>query len=83
MNNQVWVSPGWKDSDWKNLRRVHKAWSDRDIKVFHWDKKSAIYRAQQIARNQNSETKIQNLNGQISWWNSYWNDPYPPKDTRP
>ena len=83
MANQIWVSPGWKDSDWKNLWRVHKSWSDRDIKIYHWDKQWAIQKAQQIAKNQNSETKIQNLDGKISWGNSYWKDPCPPRDTRP
>jgi hypothetical protein len=82
-NKQIWVSPGGKDSDWKNLWRVHKPDADRDIKVIHWNKTEAINVAQQIARNQWLDTKIQNLNGQISWWNSYWNDPCPPKDTRP
>jgi hypothetical protein len=81
--NQLRISPRWKDSEWKNMRGIHKSWSVRDIKIFHWDKQWAIERAQQIAKNQGLETKVQNLNGRISWGNSYWNDPCPPKDTRP
>ncbi|NHB57558.1 DUF2188 domain-containing protein [Acinetobacter shaoyimingii] len=42
----------------------------------------AIQIAQDIAKNQQSDTKIHGKNGQIRAGNSYGNDPYPPKDKR-
>jgi Uncharacterized protein conserved in bacteria (DUF2188). len=45
-------------------------------------KKEATEAAQNIARNQQSDTKIHNRNGRISGGNSYGNDPCPPKDTK-
>lgn len=42
----------------------------------------AIKIAQDIARNQQSDTKIHGRNGQIHAGNSYGNDPYPPKDKK-
>lgn len=42
----------------------------------------AIEKAQEIARNQKSDTKIHGRNGQIRAGNSYGNDPFPPKDTK-
>lgn len=42
----------------------------------------AIKIAQDIARNQQSDTKIHGRNGQIRAGNSYGNDPYPPKDRK-
>jgi hypothetical protein len=42
----------------------------------------AIKIAQDIARNQQSDTKIHGRNGQIRAGNSYGNDPYPPKDKK-
>ncbi len=42
----------------------------------------AIPLAQDIARNQESDTKIHGRNGQIRAGNSYGNDPYPPKDEK-
>lgn len=44
--------------------------------------KDAIARAEQIARNQGSDTKIHGKNGQIRAGNSYGNDPCPPKDKK-
>lgn len=44
--------------------------------------KQAIGYAEQIARNQKSDTKIHGLNGKIRAGNSYGNDPYPPKDKK-
>lgn len=40
----------------------------------------AIEIAQNIAKNQKSDTKIHGRNGQIRGGNSYGNDPCPPKD---
>ena len=40
----------------------------------------AIKIAQDIARNQKSDTKIHGTDGKIRAGNSYGNDPYPPKD---
>lgn len=44
--------------------------------------KEAIERAEEIARNQQSDTKIHGRDGQIRAGNSYGNDPYPPKDRK-
>jgi len=42
----------------------------------------AIEVAQNIARNQRSDTKIHSLDGKIRAGNSYGNDPCPPKDKK-
>ena len=42
----------------------------------------AINIAQDIARNQQSDTKIHGENGKIRAGNSYGNDPNPPKDKK-
>lgn len=44
--------------------------------------KEAIERAEEIARNQRTDTKIHGRNGQIRAGNSYGNDPHPPKDKK-
>ena len=44
--------------------------------------KEAISFAQNIARNQKSDTKIHGLDGRIRAGNSYGNDPCPPKDKK-
>lgn len=44
--------------------------------------KEAIGIATEIARNQNSDTKIHGRDGQIRAGNSYGNDPCPPKDKK-
>ena len=44
--------------------------------------REAINIAQDIARNQHSDTKIHGENGQIRAGNSYGNDPCPPKDKK-
>ncbi|KGQ71413.1 hypothetical protein OA57_01065 [Chelonobacter oris] len=42
----------------------------------------AISRAEEIARNQKSDTKVHGLDGRIRAGNSYGNDPHPPKDKK-
>lgn len=42
----------------------------------------AIKEAQDIARNQKSDTKIHGQDGKIRAGNSYGNDPCPPKDRK-
>ena len=42
----------------------------------------AIQVAQDIARNQRSDTKVHGQNGKIRAGNSYGNDPCPPKDKK-
>ena len=42
----------------------------------------AIKIAHDIAKNQQSDTKIHGRDGQIRAGNSYGNDPYPPKDKK-
>ena len=44
--------------------------------------KEAIAIATEIARNQQSDTKIHGRDGQIRAGNSYGNDPRPPKDKK-
>ena len=44
--------------------------------------REAINIAQDIARNQRSDTKIHGENGRIRAGNSYGNDPCPPKDKK-
>jgi hypothetical protein len=44
--------------------------------------KEAIEIAEQIARNQKSDTKIHGRDGKIRAGNSYGNDPFPPKDMK-
>jgi hypothetical protein len=44
--------------------------------------KEAIFIAEQIARNQKSDTKIHGRDGKIRAGNSYGNDPFPPKDMK-
>ncbi len=44
--------------------------------------KEAIQIAQEIARNQKSDTKIHGTDGRIRAGNSYGNDPFPPRDTK-
>ena len=73
---QVWVSP--KDWWWW---RVHKPWAERDS-VHTQNKAEAIEKAKVIAKNQEAELKIQNKDWKISQSNSYWRDPFPPRDTK-
>lgn len=42
----------------------------------------AIDKAQSIAKNQKSDTKIHGKDGKIRAGNSYGNDPFPPKDKK-
>ena len=44
--------------------------------------KQAIERVEQIARNQQSDTKVHSRDGKIRAGNSYGNDPHPPKDKK-
>ena len=44
--------------------------------------KEAIERAEEIARNQRTDTKIHGRNGKIRAGNSYGNDLHPPKDKK-
>lgn len=44
--------------------------------------KEAIERAEEIARNQRTDTKIHGRDGKIRAGSSYGNDPHPPKDKK-
>jgi hypothetical protein len=44
--------------------------------------KEAIKTAENIARNQKSDTKIHGQDGKIRAGNSYGNDPFPPRDKK-
>lgn len=44
--------------------------------------KQAIEVAEQIAKNQKSDTKVHGRDGKIRAGNSYGNDPHPPKDKK-
>lgn len=72
-NNQIWLSP---DTNWF---KIHKPWLGRAIRR-NITKVEWLKIINSIARNQKLETKIQKKNWIIQWWNSYWNDPCPPKD---
>ena len=48
----------------------------------HSTQEEAIKRAEQIARNQRSDTKIHGRDGKIRSGNSYGNDPFPPRDRK-
>jgi type IV secretory pathway TrbL component len=60
---------------------VRGAGNSKASKVFK-TQIEAIAWAEQIARNQNSDTKIHGKNGKIRAGNSYGNDPCPPKDKK-
>ena len=75
-NRQIRVSP-LGGNQW----RVHKAWAQRDIKYFD-NKMLATKFAEDIAKRQQGETKIQDRKGRICWGNSYGNDPCPPRDKK-
>ena len=60
---------------------VKGAGNSKATSVFRTQEK-AIDRAEKIARNQKSDTKIHGRDGQIRAGNSYGNDPHPPKDTK-
>lgn len=45
-------------------------------------KEEAIKKAQDIAKNQKSDTKIHGKDGKIKAGNSYGKDPHPPKDKK-
>jgi hypothetical protein len=59
-NKQIWVSPD-KGDGW----RVHKPGAERDIAHTH-NKFEAIQRAEEIARNQGLDTKVQRIDGTLS-----------------
>ena len=44
--------------------------------------KEAIKTAEQIARNQKTDTKVHRVDGKIRAGNSYGNDPFPPRDKK-
>ncbi len=60
---------------------VRGAGNSKATKVFE-TQAGAIQRAQEIARNQQSDTKIHGRDGRIRGGNSYGNDPCPPRDTK-
>ncbi|WP_412776580.1 DUF2188 domain-containing protein [Thalassospira lucentensis] len=45
----------------------------------HDTKQDAVDRARQVSRNQETELRIHNKNGQIGSSDSHGNDPHPPK----
>ncbi len=60
---------------------VMGAGNSRATKVMD-TQKEAIKLAQQIARNQKSDTKVHGRDNKIRAGNSYGNDPHPPKDKK-
>lgn len=74
--NQVRVSPN--QNGW---RKVHKPWAQRSIQTFE-NKKEAVNKATEVAKNQSAELKIQKKDGSIQWGNSYGWDPFPPRDKK-
>ncbi len=59
-----------------------KGEGNKKITAKYATQREAQVKAESIARNQKSETKIHGRNGQIRAGNSYGNDPYPPKDKK-
>jgi len=59
-----------------------KGAGNRKATVVTTTQKEAIKIAQDIAKNQGSDTKIHGRNGQIRAGNSYGNDPFPPEDKK-
>ncbi len=55
--------------------------NSKATKVSH-TQAQAIKKAEDIARNQKSDTKIHGVDGRIRAGNSYGNDPCPPKDKK-
>lgn len=75
-SNQVWVSPR---SDWG--RKVRKTWSLKDS--LHTPRKEeAIKNAVSIAKRQKGEMFVQDKSWKIVQRNSYWSDPFPPRDKK-
>ena len=74
-SKQIRLSPDKKVWDWV----VHKPWAERAIARTE-TKAEGLIKITQVARNQNLETKIQNKDWTIGWWNSYGKDPCPPRD---
>jgi len=68
MAKQIFVSPS--GADWK----VKGVGNDRASAVLD-TKAEALERGKEIAKNQNAELLVQNLDGTIGWRNSYGNDP--------
>jgi len=68
MAKQIFVSPD--GNDWK-VKKVgnQKASALCDTKA------EAVEKAKEIAKNQQLEMIVQNLDGKIGWRNSYGNDP--------
>lgn len=60
---------------------VKGAGNSKATKVTH-TQQEAITVAENIARNQHSDTKIHGRDGRIRAGNSYGNDPCPPKDKK-
>lgn len=60
---------------------VKGAGNSKAIKVTG-TQQEAIDVAEQIAKNQQSDTKVHGRDGKIRAGNSYGNDPHPPKDNK-
>jgi hypothetical protein len=60
---------------------VKGAGNSKATKVIN-TQKEAIALAEDIARNQQSDTKVHGRDGKIRGGNSYGNDPHPPKDKK-
>ncbi len=65
----------------KDKWAVQGAGNSRATKVFD-TQKEAIKRAEDIARNEQSDTKVHGRDGKIRAGNSYGNDPCPPRDRK-
>ncbi len=56
---------------------------DQRATSIHSTQRDAIDTARETAKAEKSELVIHNRNGQIRNKNSYGNDPFPPRDTKP
>ncbi len=68
MANQIFVSPN--GENWKA-----KVVGNQKASAICDTKAEAVEKAREIAKNQHLELLVQNLDGTISWKNSYGNDP--------
>lgn len=58
---------------------VKRGGADRASKNFE-NKADAIDWGREVSRNQHTEFRVHNRDGQIAWSDSHGNDPNPPKD---
>ena len=69
---QIHTVPDSEGTGWRNV-------SDGATVSAHDTKQGAVEKGREIARQENAEHIIHNLDGRIGETNSYGNDPFPPR----